>query len=179
MVERVPVPTTDAAPSSSSAAASSPLSALQELPLPPPAPYTPQTIGWALVAALLLALLALAVWRWQRRRRANRYRVEALQELADIERALPGNADAALRLPSLVKRVALVSAPREAAAALSGDSWLLWLEHTLPQAGFLDAPGRLLPALAYGSSQSIEPQTLNALLALLRRWIQEHHVRAR
>jgi hypothetical protein len=161
----------------STATTASPLAALQELPLPEPVSYTPQTVGWWLVAALLLVLLALAVWRWQRLRRANRYRVEALRELAEIERQLPEQPGAALRLPALVKRVALLSAPRDAVAALSGDSWLQWLERSLPQAGFLDAPGRLLPALAYGSPQDVDPQAVRALVSLLRRWIREHHVR--
>jgi hypothetical protein len=152
------------------------LAALQELPLPNPVPYTPQTAGWWIVAALLLLLLAWGAWRWHKRRLANRYRVEALQELAEIERTLKQEPAAASRLPALVKRVALVSAPRADAAALSGESWLQWLERTLPHAGFLDAPGRLLPQLAYGSPQAADPQTLKALLVLVRRWIKEHHV---
>jgi hypothetical protein len=169
-------PLSAVAPLATPAATSSPLAALQELPLPDPVPYTPHTVSWWIVAALLLLLLAFAVWRWARHRRSNRYRVEALRELADIEQALGENLDAARRLPALVKRVALASAPREVAAALSGDTWLQWLEHTLPQAGFLAAPGQLLSMLAYGAPQVPDSQAMSALLALLRRWIRDHRV---
>lgn len=152
------------------------LAALQELPLPDPIPYIPQTPGWGIVGALLLCVLAVSAWRWYKRRLANRYRVDALRELADIEQMLRQQPLAAGRLPALVKRVALASAPRAMTATLSGDDWLQWLDRTLPRAGFLEAPGRLLPQLAYGSPQAADPDTLRALLALLRRWIPDHRV---
>lgn len=158
------------------------LSALQELPLPSPVPYTPQTVGWWMVAALLLLLLAWLGWRWYMHRQANRYRTEALGELERIAQDLVQKTGAHERqalgacLAALVKRVALVSAPRQAIASLSGEAWLQWLDQTLPRAGFLDAPGRLLPQLAYGGAQEVEPQALQALLTLLRRWIKEHRV---
>lgn len=162
--------------SSTAAGTPSPLAALQELPLPDPVPYTPQTVGWWIVLAVVLILLSYVVWRWQRYCRSNRYRVEALRELADIERTLRHDPAAARRLPVLIKRVVLASAPRSTVAALSGEAWLQWLDDTLPRAGFLSAPGQLLPALAYGSLQGIDPQQLTALVALLRRWIREHRV---
>ena len=162
-------------PAPASTAPDPTLKALQELPLPSPVPYTPQTVGWWIVGALLLLVIAGAGWRWHKRRLANRYRVEALLELDEIERAVKQQAYAARRLPALIKRVAMISAPRADAAALSGDSWLQWLDRSLPHAGFLDAPGRLLPQLAY-DGQTADPQALQALLKLTRRWIREHHV---
>lgn len=166
----------DATPAAVAVAPEPALAALQELPLPTPVPYTPQTVGWWMVGALLLIVLLYAAWRWHKRRLAKRYRVEALRELDEIEQALKLQATAASRLPPLIKRVAMISAPRADTAALSGDSWLHWLDRTLPQAGFLDTPGRLLPQLAYGAPQNVDPQALQALLKLTRRWIREHHV---
>ena len=63
------------------------LAGLQELPLPPPVSYVPQTIGWVIVAAVLGVIAALIVWRVVRHRRLNAYRREALAELELIERA--------------------------------------------------------------------------------------------
>ena len=48
---------------------------------PPPIPMIPQTWGWAVLAALVLAALAYAVRRWIRHRRANAYRRAALAML--------------------------------------------------------------------------------------------------
>ncbi len=152
------------------------LDALKELPLPPVVPYTPHTIGWAILAGILVLLILWSLWRRHKRRLANRYRVEALAELDQIEQALGTEPIAATRLPVLIKRVALTCAPRADIASLSGDAWLQWLEASLPQAGFLDAPGKLIPALAYGSPPT-NTQELSALLTLTRRWIKEHHVR--
>lgn len=152
------------------------ISELQELPLPPVTPYVPQTIGWVILAVLLLLLILWILWRSHKRRLANRYRVEALIELKKIEQALVAQPAAATGLPVLIKRVALTCAPRADIAALSGDDWLQWLDASLPNAGFLEAPGRLLPALAYDTPSADSPQ-LQALLALTRRWIKEHHVR--
>ncbi|WP_323815663.1 DUF4381 domain-containing protein [Cellvibrio sp. NN19] len=155
------------------------LDALKELPLPPVVPYTPQTIGWVILAAVVIVLICWNLWRNYQYRLANRYRVEALAELDQIEQALGSHPSAAAQLPTLIKRVALTAAPRADIAALSGDAWLQWLDASLPQAGFLDAPGKLIPALAYSSpanSQIANPKELHALLALTRRWIREHHV---
>lgn len=153
------------------------LVALQELPLPAPVSYAPQTVGWLILAGVLLLLALWGAWRWRKRVLANRYREEAMAELDLIEQALQLNdASSAARLPTLIKRVALTAAPRADIAALSGDAWMQWLERTLPAAGFLGAPGRLLPQLAYGSMPAADNTELRALLALTRRWIREHHV---
>ena len=152
------------------------LDALKELPLPPVIPYIPQTIGWVILAGILLLLIFWGLWRRHKLRLANRYRIEALAELDQIEQALSIQPTAAACLPVLIKRVALSCAPRADIASLSGDSWLQWLDASLPHAGFLDAPGKLIPALAYGNP-SADPQELHALLVLTRRWIREHHVR--
>jgi len=47
----------------------------------PPAP------GWWFIAALLMAVLGVMLWRWHRSRRINAYRREALRRAADIETA--------------------------------------------------------------------------------------------
>lgn len=156
------------------------LAALQELPLPQPVSYMPQTAGWWIVGGILLLLVLWIMWRGHKRHLANRYRVEALAELERIELEIaqtPQRALAATRLPALIKRVALCSAPRADVASLSGKEWLAWLDRSLPQAGFLDAPGWLLPQLAYGVAPNADAHELHALLALTRRWIRDHHVR--
>jgi hypothetical protein len=79
---------------------------LQELALPAPVSYAPQTWGWrVLLGVVLMAVLLVGArryWQWRR----DRYRREALVRLAQLQ----SSADqlGALReLPELLKRVAL------------------------------------------------------------------------
>src|ERR1700761_5437375 len=74
--------------SSVAADASPQLQGLQELPLPAPVSYVPQTIGWLFVAVLLLALALLAASLLRRPYERQRYRRNALQELAGSEASL-------------------------------------------------------------------------------------------
>jgi hypothetical protein len=149
------------------------LAGLQELPLPPPVPYTPQTVGWVGVALVLVAAAALVIWRVIRHRRANAYRRAALAELTVIER------DAAVaQLPVLLKRTAIAATSREHVAALTGADWLRFLDSTLDTDAFTQGAGRLLTQIAYydaGQLQTIPPADLQQLVHLSRRWIQHHH----
>lgn len=156
------------------------LAALQELSLPPPVSYRPQTIGWAFVAAALLGVAAYAAWRAWRRWQANAYRRAALREMTDLERRLAGSdtrAAALADLPALVKRTALACEPRPRVARLSEDEWLAFLDRTFPPGGFASGPGRLLPALAYGCATAPSDDELGDLTRLVRRWIERHDAR--
>ena len=165
------------------ASADTTLANLREIPLPPPVPYIPQTIGWVVVALLLLVILAYIGWRVYQRHLKNRYRRDALAELAAIERKVRANAssrEGLCELPALVKRTALAFAPREEIAGLTGRAWLAFLDRTYPAAGFVDGPGRLLSQLAYETGAGIDTlreDDVNNLLVLIRKWIARHHAR--
>lgn len=166
-------------------AGSSPeLQGLQELPLPVPVSYAPQTIGWLFVAILLLAAVLLIAWAAWRRYRRQRYRRNALQELAGIEaRLASGQTDPVQRaamlaaISCLLKRTSLELAPREQVAALTGDAWLAFLRRTH---GRFDArTGPLLTLASYGPPQQvarISPDDAAALIRHARDWIEHHHV---
>jgi uncharacterized protein DUF4381 len=153
------------------------LAALQELPLPPPISYRPQTIGWVLIGALMLVATVYVTWRWWRRWQANAYRREALRAMADVERRLASpetHTAAAHALPALVKRTALACTARERVARLSEDEWLAFLDRTCPPGGFAAGPGRWLPRLAYEAGAEPSALELNDLTRLVRRWIEKH-----
>ncbi|UQS16548.1 DUF4381 domain-containing protein [Pseudomonas sp. HS6] len=79
---------------------------LQELGLPAPVSYAPQTWGWwVLLAVLLLTALLIGVrryWQWRR----DQYRREALVRLAQL-RDRSDDLSALRELPELLKRVAI------------------------------------------------------------------------
>ncbi len=152
------------------------ISGLQELALPTPVSYMPQTIGWYILLAVLLVAMALLIRRWLQHRAANRYRRDALGRLDEI--VSHANEPAAVAaLPALVKRTALSFAPREDVAQLSGDAWLAYLDSTYGGNGFTTGPGKLLPALSYGSRAALPPNQVEELFTLIREWIRRHHAR--
>ena len=166
-------------------AGSSPeLQGLQELPLPAPVSYAPQSIGWLLVAVLLLAAIMLIVWAAWRRYRRERYRRNALRELAAIESGLAsGPSDPLQRaamlaaIACLLKRTSLEIAPRDEVAALTGDAWLAFLRRT--HGRFDTQTGPLLTLTSYAPPQQVAQVSPDAAAALIRHardWIEHHHV---
>lgn len=138
------------------------LDELAEPVAPPPVPLTPQTAGWAVLAAMLaVALLALIAWR-VRRWRANAYRRAALAELATA-----GEDPAAIAL--VLRRTALAAWPRAEVAGLSGEAWLAFLDRSGGQPGFVEGPGRALLDAPYRSGP---PQP--GLAPLAARWVRRH-----
>ncbi|WP_321788407.1 DUF4381 domain-containing protein [Paraburkholderia sp. J94] len=155
------------------------LQALRELALPAPVPYWPQTVGWLIVLALLLAVALAIAWFAWRRHRKQRYRRLALAELASIATRIGDGAQRApalADLASLLKRTALAVLPRERVAALSGAAWLDFLQRTH---GFDAQSGALLMLVSYGpESQRAAVASADAqrLVDAARDWIAHHHV---
>jgi hypothetical protein len=135
----------------------------------------------------LVAAAIVVVIRRRRRRERNRYRSEALAELAALEARLgPDARDAAARadtlraLPPLLKRVALAAWPREQVAPLTQSRWTEWLFASAPQP-MPDAATRLLDDLEYRSPTALAAITdddARACIAAARRWIETHRVPA-
>jgi len=167
-----------------SAAASAALGQLADVALPPPVPWWPQTWGWAVLALLLLALIAWLAVRHHRRRAANRYRREALAELAAIEARLAdgGTRTAALAaLPPLLKRTALAAWPRADVASLAGARWIDFLRAHGGGAELLPAMTTLLADAEYRAPQAVatwSSDEARAAAAAARRWIEKHRVSA-
>ncbi|MCI3208583.1 DUF4381 domain-containing protein [Pandoraea capi] len=142
------------------------LRSLADIAVPTPPSWTPQTIGWPILAALIAIGLIGFGWRAWRRYRANRYRREALAQLREWAAVLrvPGARDTdrahALRqIAELLKRVALSAWPRHRVASLSGDDWAVLLRESLDgtgaQAEALDALSALVAHAEYQSDASL------------------------
>jgi hypothetical protein len=156
------------------------LQPLQELPLPAPVSWTPQTVGWAGVGVIVLGLLAWGIWAIWRHHRSQRYRRVALAQLAQIETALndPAQRVAALTaIAPLIKRTSLAVAPRERVASLGGEAWLAFLKATR---GHFDArSGALLSLVSYAPAEQIAAVSAHdaqMLVTAARDWIEHHHV---
>lgn len=155
---------------------------LQDLPLPAPVSYWPQTWGWLLVLGMALAAAGWVAWRAARRHRRNRYRREGLRILESLRLAATSDPQAARALPGLLKRVGLSSvAPSERArvGALEGDEWVAFMQRG--DEAFPPDTSVLLRALAYAppaTLQAIPQARIQQLFAASRQWMERHHVAA-
>lgn len=140
---------------------------LKELPFPDAIPFTPETVGWAVVGVALLLLVGWLVWSAWRRWRANGYRRDALRSLASLsssERA---------QLPFVLRRTALMVSDRATVASLRGSEWLDWLNRSAGRVLFEPGDADLLDQLAYGR-QPIPESDWRRLLHASRGWVQGH-----
>jgi hypothetical protein len=141
-----------------------PLDKLHDFYQPALPSWRPQTIGWYVVfgiAALLLLWLAVhIIRRWL----ADRYRREALRELAQTRPE---------ELSELLKRTALSLWPREAVASLSGEAWLRFLDESARSELFQSAPASLLEEIAL-RPVSLSSEDESALRNAAALWIRKH-----
>jgi hypothetical protein len=143
-----------------------PLDKLHDFYQPPPPAWTPQTIGWYVVFAVIALLAMWMTIHSLRRWLGNRYRREALRELALLQPE---------QFSTLLKRTALSAWPREKVASLSGDAWLNFLNKTAGDSIFQRNPGSRIEEV------SLRPVTLSGndeqeLRRLTAEWIRRHRV---
>jgi len=147
---------------------------LNDIVVPGPVGWWPPAPGWYVVGGIaLIALLVLAL-RWWRRWQGNRYRRQAMTELALIRGQASG--ESLRQLPALLKRAALSAWPREEVAALTGLAWHRFLDKSADMEGFCSGAGDTLDRLAYvGSDEPLpaEPKVQQVLDAS-ESWLKNH-----
>jgi len=143
---------------------------LRDIHLPPAPGWWPPAPGWWLLAAMLFAALA-GYWWWRHRRRALSAVVAARREVARLRLAAPqlGPSRLAQELSVLLRRAAISFYPRTAAAAITGEAWLRFLDQPLPGQPFTRGPGRLIAELPY--RRTVSPEEAEPLLALCAQWV--------
>ncbi len=145
----------------------------EEIFVPDSIALTPQTVGWKLLAGLILGLAVWALVRLVRRYRANRYRRAALAELEGL-RGTDANEASLGAIPEILKRTALCAFPRSKVASLTGGEWRAFLDATCPDAGFDPELGDALASLSYRGPETVPPATAARLYEASARWIRGH-----
>ena len=100
------------------------LDRLHDLAPPPEVSWWPMAPGWYVVSGILLLVVLLVLYRFWRHWKANAYRRAALRELNSL--------DDATAIAALLRRTALVIAPRSRIAGKTGTAWLAWLAAQCP-----------------------------------------------
>jgi hypothetical protein len=139
----------------------------------PPAPFWYCLI--ALAATWLIYGTGVAVYRWVK----NAYRREALRELERIVGQDPSwqsrlDRSWPTEVSTILKRVALVSFPREKVASLSGDPWLCFLTDTCDQVDFLKEPTRCLGSASFDPRVAKSDADLDGVIRDAQAWIVGH-----
>ena len=149
---------------------------LHDIVAPAPVAWWPPAPGWYVVLAIAASAMLVLLWKAWRHWRRNRYRGEALRELARIRQAGQGGE---LRvMPVLLKRAALSAWPREKVAGLVGRDWYLFLDESGDTDRFCSGVGDLLDRLAYASGSEIvlSEQDSAVVLDAAERWLKRHRV---
>lgn len=155
---------------------------LQEIALPAPVSYAPQTWGWwVLLGVVLMAVLLVGArryWQWRR----DRYRREALVRLAQLQSSA-GQLGALRELPELLKRVALsmpTAIPQGTVGALGGEDWQAFLVRHSAQPLPADF-SQQLALLAYAPDATVQAWPADQreqLFNTCKHWVEHHHVAA-
>jgi hypothetical protein len=139
------------------------LDRLHDIVLPPDVPWWPLAPGWYGLLAVALVLLCWLTFRHWQSWRANAYRRAALRELAATNNAAG--------VAEILRRTALVIAPRADVAHKTGNDWLNWLESR--GGGVLSAEIR--EDLTRGVyARTTDERDISRLRDYAARWISSH-----
>ena len=147
-----------------------PLDQLRDIHLPDSVQWWPLAIGWWLLAALMLMLVLLFVWRFNRGKKQRRMVNLSMQSLDALEADTELDEEEWLRaLSALLRRVVINLHGRKATAGLVGKQWLEYLDRYGKNNSFSEGEGRLLATQPYQAAANYDRKELSALV---RNWIK-------
>ena len=133
----------------------------------------PATPGWWILLFAMAVLLLRALLRRRQRYLRDRYRRDALAQLATIKAQLgAGVLEAARELAPLLRATAIAAAGRDALSGLQGEAYAEALAELVPDQERL--PVTDLQRLAYAPLDEVQGLDINALITAMERWIQQH-----
>lgn len=154
------------------------LAQLADIHLPEPVSYWPPAIGWWILAAIALVLLALLLRKLARMRSQQKIRQYALAELercydsfsqADPAALDQSRLDYVNQFNTVVRRVALVHYPQANVASLDGAAWVDFIRQKGESSLMTD---EIAAALQYGRFQTRCDVDVDAMQDFGRQWIE-------
>lgn len=146
-----------------------PLSQLRDIHLPEVGGWWPPAPGWWLLALLLIAAGAWLARFALRRRRRNRWRALARQQLRQLEQSATPTPAWFTQLNTLLKQAARARYPERHPEALSGADWAEFLLTTAPRDRIASRPVvEALVQSAWHPETRLEPRDA---LAFARMWL--------
>ena len=144
-----------------------------EAEFPEPISLMPATPGWWILLFAMAALLLRMIMRRRQRYLRDRYRRDALAQLAMIKEQLgAGVLEAVRELAPLLRATAIAAAGRDALSGLQGDAYATALAALAPDQDRL--PVAELQRLAYAPLDEVKGLDIETFITALERWIQQH-----
>ena len=145
---------------------------LRDIHLPESVSWWPPAPGWWLVVVGIIALLLAAVIINKRRAQPARS-IKSIshaqfRRLCDAYRQHHDAHRLVRDLSMLLRRISISLCPRSAAAGLTGEAWLQFLDRIAATDQFMQGPGRVLIDAPYRRLAELDAE---ALLALCSAWI--------
>ena len=143
--------------------APNPLDQLKDIHLPEQIEQFQLAPGWWFLIALTSGLFIYFVVQWNRKRRSLYLLKPANLELNKIANAKPDN-NAIAELSILMKRICLVYFPERQVAALSGESWVKFINQQVGKELFNEPQQKAFGQLTYQLNAQIDPNLWNDII---------------
>lgn len=145
---------------------------LRDIHLPEAVSWWPPGPGWWILAGLILASCFALFWLWRRYQQGatRRYAIGELNRLATEYEQTQNAQDLITALSSLLRRASLCFCSRQKVAALTGPTWLQWLDQHSHTKEFSQGVGTVLLSGPYANQSSYDAA---ALLNLCRQFLQQ------
>lgn len=150
---------------------------IDEIILPSAISWWPNTIGWQLLAFLMMIFSVRYIHRKTQTWWSNRYRREVIAKLnalkKDSSNAIITGVE---QLPFYLKATALQAYPRDQVAQLSGHDWIDFLNNTYGSVLFTEDLSEQLIAISYRpkSQWSLTEQECIHLVDTAILWVKNH-----
>ncbi len=149
------------------------LDLLEDIHVPEPVSYWPQTTTWSVIFFIILGLIAIFSWHQWVKYRNNAYRRQAIKDLGAIRQQDDASRQISA-IASIIKRVAMVSFGRNRVAESFGGAWLTFLDQSCEDLQFSTGPGRHLASGPYKKTVEASPGEVNELIETAKKWIARH-----
>ncbi len=148
---------------------------LQDIHLPENASFWPLALGWWLLIAVLVVLIAWLIVKVLKRIKQRKYRAKIFTKFDVLEKKLkakPNNAVIA-EINTLLRQLAVTYYPRNKIASLTGGDWLHFLDQSGGTQGFSRGAGRILIEAPYRLEKEVENLNTKELIPLIRSWARK------
>lgn len=148
---------------------------LQDIHLPESASFWPLAIGWWLLLAVFMVIIAWFIVKVLKRAKQRKYRAKIFAQFDALEKKLKANPSNTViaEINTLLRQVTVTYYPRNKTASLTGGDWLQFLDKSGGTQGFSRGAGRILIEAPYRLEKQIENLNIKEFTPLIRRWTRK------
>jgi len=137
--------------------------------------FWPLAPAWHFILVVLIIFMSWQAFKKYQVWKMNRYRRDALKNLAELTAQYTHNTELIRALALLVKTTALQIYPRAEIAQISGENWLVYLNKQGPERAFSDlAIGCFGKAIYQKDLMTIDDAQRQQLISEVKHWLRTH-----